>query len=72
MLSFPITWYNFFDDLNRARGEGVRHLHPHLFRSSIAVYVLRGGADIRYVQQLLGHACLDITKIYLRPVPGHL
>lgn len=50
----------------------ARHLHPHLFRHSIAVHLLRRGADIRYIQQFLGHSCLDTTKVYLRLVPGHL
>ena len=49
-----------------------RTLHPHIFRHSIAVHLLRRGADIRYIQQFLGHASLDTTKIYLRLVPGHL
>lgn len=55
--------------LGRKRG---RRLHPHLFRHSIAVHLLRGGADIRHVQQFLGHASVETTKIYLRLVPGHL
>lgn len=53
------------------KGLGLR-LHPHLLRHSIAVHLLRGGADIRHVQEFLGHACLETTKIYLRLVPGHL
>jgi len=44
----------------------------HIFRHLIAVHLLRRGADIRYIQQFLGHANLDTTKIYLRLVPGHL
>lgn len=48
------------------------HAHPHLMRHSIAVHLLRRGADIRHIQQFLGHADLDTTKIYLRLVPGHL
>jgi site-specific recombinase XerD len=55
--------------LGRKRG---RRLHPHLFRHSIAVHLLRGGAAVRHVQQFLGHANLETTKIYLRMVPGHL
>ena len=35
-------------------------------------HLLRGKADIRYIQELLGHADLDTTKHYLRLVPGHL
>jgi site-specific recombinase XerD len=58
--------------LNAARGPDARHLHAHLFRHSIAVHLLRGGADVRHVQEFLGHACLDTTKIYLRMLPGRL
>ena len=49
-----------------------RRLHPHLFRTSIATHLLRGGADIRHVQEFLGHDDLETTKVYLRMVPGHL
>lgn len=47
-------------------------VHAHLLRHSIAVHLLRQGADVRYIQQFLGHAQLDTTKIYLRLIPGHL
>jgi site-specific recombinase XerD len=47
-------------------------LHPHLLRHSIAVHLLQHGADVRYIQQFLGHANLDTTKVYLRLVPGRL
>jgi integrase/recombinase XerC len=57
--------------LNRKR-TGKPHIHPHLFRHSIAVHLLRGGADIRYVQAFLGHDNLESTKIYLRLVPADL
>jgi len=49
-----------------------RRLHPHLFRHSIAVHLLQRGADVRHVQEFLGHASIDTTKIYLRLVPGRL
>jgi site-specific recombinase XerD len=58
--------------INETRGPDARHVHAHLFRHSIAVHLLRGGADIRYIQNFLGHACLDTTKVYLRLVPGDL
>ena len=61
-----------FHYLNRRRGPDVRHVYPHLLRHSIAVHLLRGGADVRHIQAFLGHANLDITKIYLRLVPGRL
>ena len=49
-----------------------RRPNPHLFRHSIAVHMLQRGADIRHVQEFLGHASIDTTKIYLRMVPGRL
>lgn len=63
---------NLFRRLNRHRPPDAPHLHPHLFRHSVAVHLLRGGADVRHVQQFLGHASLETTKVYLRMVPGHL
>lgn len=65
------TFRNWLTKLNRARG-GKKRIHPHLFRHSIAVHLLRGGADIRHVQEFLGHSSLETTKIYLRLVPGRL
>jgi site-specific recombinase XerD len=67
-----ITIAQLFRALRKARGPDAPWIHPHLLRHSIAVHLLRRGADIRYIQQFLGHSCLDTTKIYLRLVPGHL
>jgi site-specific recombinase XerD len=41
-------------------------------RFADTMYLLRRGADIRHIQEFLGHARLDTTKVYLRLVPGHL
>ena len=62
----------FFKRLNKQHGKRFGRIHPHLLRHSIAVHLLRGGADIRHVQAFLGHEDLDTTKIYLRLVPGQL
>jgi site-specific recombinase XerD len=42
-----------------------KHIHPHLLRHTFACHLLQGGADIRYVQALLGHEFPDTTSKYL-------
>lgn len=49
-----------------AAGAPAKHGSCHLFRHSAATLMLEGGADIRYVAEMLGHAKLETTALYTR------
>lgn len=55
---FEGRYKKFFKD------SGIRYLTPHKCRHTYATYLIRGGADLRAVQKLLGHAHVVTTEIY--------
>jgi len=58
---------------NHARAAGIEiRVSPHTLRHGCATHLLQGGADIRHVQKLLGHASVETTAIYTNVAPTDL
>ncbi|MEU4383773.1 site-specific tyrosine recombinase XerD [Promicromonospora sp. NPDC023805] len=55
-----------------ARAGLKEHVSPHTLRHSFATHLLSGGADVRVVQELLGHASVTTTQIYTMVTPDAL
>ncbi|WP_297849703.1 site-specific tyrosine recombinase XerD [uncultured Corynebacterium sp.] len=69
-LSRQSSWAIIKDAASRAGIE--KEISPHTMRHSFATHLLEGGADVRTVQELLGHASVTTTQIYTHVTPENL
>ena len=62
----PLSRMSIWNIVNRAaeRAGIEKNVYPHIFRHSFATHLLEGGADLRAVQEMLGHSSIITTEIY--------
>jgi integrase/recombinase XerD len=69
-ITRQMVWY-LLKDLGQAIGQ-TDLLHPHTLRHSFATHLIEGGADLRVVQELLGHESITTTEVYVHLGQDHI
>lgn len=62
----PISRMSIWNIVNKyaQKAKIKKNVYPHIFRHSFATHLLEGGADLRAVQEMLGHSSINTTEIY--------